>query len=196
MAISRITETLPMPFFKKTLTMTVDARILAFISVIGALSPALCAASQGGGPREACAQDVQSFCSNDQSDPSRAQACLEEHYKEISDGCYTALKSAAATEDQPPSENDQGAAPSGNDYPPRSDQQGVMQRPPQQGGGPREACRNDAQNFCHDVQPGGGRIIQCLKDHFKEISDSCYQALQNMPAGGGMHSGNGGGRPQ
>ena len=54
-------------------------------------------------------------------------------------------------------------------------------------GGPREACREDAQNFCKGVQPGGGRILDCLKDHYKEISDPCYNALQNMPTGKGGH---------
>lgn len=45
---------------------------------------------------------------------------------------------------------------------------------------PREACRNDAKNFCGDVQPGGGRIINCLWDHYKDVSDDCYSAMQQM----------------
>ena len=49
-------------------------------------------------------------------------------------------------------------------------------------GGLREACNNDARSFCQDVQPGGGRIINCLKDHYKEVSDACYAALKTVPA--------------
>ena len=45
----------------------------------------------------------------------------------------------------------------------------------------REACREDARSFCQGIQPGGGRIMECLKDHYKEISDACYTALQNAP---------------
>jgi len=66
--------------------------------------------------------------------------------------------------------------------------------PPPGYGGARTACRDDAKNFCKGVQPGGGRILDCLKDHYKEISDSCYQALQTMAAHGGpdgSHSGPG-----
>jgi len=55
---------------------------------------------------------------------------------------------------------------------------------------PRVACREDAHSFCADVQPGGGRIINCLQDHYKELSDECYTALQNIPAGGQGRGGN------
>ncbi len=46
---------------------------------------------------------------------------------------------------------------------------------------PREACREDARSFCSNVQPGGGRIKDCLLDHYKEVSDDCYDALQSLP---------------
>ena len=56
--------------------------------------------------------------------------------------------------------------------------------PGNQGPGPsnlRQACGEDAQSLCKDVQPEGGRIIDCLEDHYKEVSDACYAALQNLP---------------
>jgi hypothetical protein len=40
----------------------------------------------------------------------------------------------------------------------------------------RAACGDDAQKFCAGVQPGGGRIIECLKAHKNELSDRCRQA--------------------
>ena len=40
----------------------------------------------------------------------------------------------------------------------------------------RTACGDDAQKFCAGVQPGGGRIIECLKAHKNELSDRCRQA--------------------
>ncbi len=55
--------------------------------------------------------------------------------------------------------------------------------------GPREACRDDAKTFCKGIQPGGGRILDCLEDHYKEISDACYSALQKMPPHGGGQAG-------
>jgi hypothetical protein len=39
-------------------------------------------------------------------------------------------------------------------------------------------CASDAQTFCANVQPGGGRILQCLKDHKNSLSDKCKQAAQ------------------
>jgi len=38
---------------------------------------------------------------------------------------------------------------------------------------PRQACRAEINSFCSDVQPGGGRIIRCLQEHSKDLSDKC-----------------------
>ncbi len=40
----------------------------------------------------------------------------------------------------------------------------------------RAACAADAQKFCAGVQPGGGRIVACLKEHKDSLSDQCKQA--------------------
>jgi len=40
----------------------------------------------------------------------------------------------------------------------------------------RAACAEDAQKFCATVQPGGGRIVACLKEHKDSLSDKCKQA--------------------
>jgi hypothetical protein len=36
-----------------------------------------------------------------------------------------------------------------------------------------QACGPDIQNFCTGVQPGGGRIISCLRPHMRELSPDC-----------------------
>jgi hypothetical protein len=41
----------------------------------------------------------------------------------------------------------------------------------------RAACQADAQKLCAGVQPGGGRIVACLKEHKDEVSDGCKQAI-------------------
>ena len=36
-----------------------------------------------------------------------------------------------------------------------------------------QACGPDIQNFCTGVQPGGGRIISCLRPHMRQLSPEC-----------------------
>jgi Cysteine rich repeat len=58
----------------------------------------------------------------------------------------------------------------------------------------RAACAEDAQKFCSTVQPGGGRIVACLKEHKDSLSDKCRQAAglppkpSNSAAPGGASS--------
>jgi hypothetical protein len=41
----------------------------------------------------------------------------------------------------------------------------------------RAACQADVQKLCAGVQPGGGRIVACLKEHKEEVSEGCKQAI-------------------
>jgi len=41
-----------------------------------------------------------------------------------------------------------------------------------------EACQDDALKFCKDIKPGGGRIINCLKDHENELSPECKARME------------------
>jgi hypothetical protein len=38
-------------------------------------------------------------------------------------------------------------------------------------------CGTDAKKLCKGVQPGGGRLIECLKEHEAEVSGSCKAYL-------------------
>ncbi len=114
--------------------------------------------------------------------------------------------SHAMAQNAPPDFGPQGGPPPGG-VPSAGAPQGGSQGQPggmpggssggwhQGGGGPREACRSDVQTFCQGVQPGGGRIKDCLQDHYKQISDACYTALKNAPQHPpqGQRGGNNGG---
>jgi hypothetical protein len=39
------------------------------------------------------------------------------------------------------------------------------------------ACRADVQKLCKGVQPGGGRIAICLKQHESELSPGCRERI-------------------
>src|SRR5580693_3348112 len=52
------------------------------------------------------------------------------------------------------------------------------------------ACAEDAKKLCAGVQPGGGRIVACLKAHEDSLSDRCKQAagLAANPSSGAAPS--------
>jgi hypothetical protein len=44
-------------------------------------------------------------------------------------------------------------------------------------GAVREACQSDMQRLCAGVQPGGGALRQCLRQHQADVSDGCRSAI-------------------
>jgi len=38
-------------------------------------------------------------------------------------------------------------------------------------------CAKEIAQYCRDVKPGGGRILNCLGEHQKELSESCQKKL-------------------
>jgi hypothetical protein len=43
--------------------------------------------------------------------------------------------------------------------------------------GPRVACKPDADRLCPGTQPGGGRIVACLKQNNAQLSAACKEAI-------------------
>jgi len=39
------------------------------------------------------------------------------------------------------------------------------------------ACKNDMKALCGSVQPGGGRLKDCMKEHRSQLSESCKVAI-------------------
>jgi Cysteine rich repeat len=45
-------------------------------------------------------------------------------------------------------------------------------------GGAAAACKQDVQTLCPGIQPGGGRIVACLKSHAEQVSPDCKAAIK------------------
>jgi len=44
----------------------------------------------------------------------------------------------------------------------------------------RDACREDYQRFCANVQRGGGRIRQCMLDNANRLTPQCLDSLKGL----------------
>ena len=44
------------------------------------------------------------------------------------------------------------------------------------------SCKADVAKFCPQVQPGGGRIAQCLKQNKAQLSASCQERIKMVAA--------------
>jgi hypothetical protein len=93
--------------------------------------------------------------------------------------CIVIAAQAALADDllpSPPSSTPPSSAPPSSTPP--SSQSPPSEGPSQQAlADARVACDTDIQKLCPGVQPGGGRILACLKQHKDQVSDVCKQAV-------------------
>jgi hypothetical protein len=51
---------------------------------------------------------------------------------------------------------------------------------PSDGQGQEMPCTGEIRTYCPDVQPGGGRIMKCLKEHESKLSPTCMQRMHDL----------------
>ena len=51
-----------------------------------------------------------------------------------------------------------------------------------QAGAMRQACAGDVKTLCPGIEPGGGRLKQCLRDNAAKLSPGCRDALKEARA--------------
>lgn len=86
---------------------------------------------------------------------------------------------AAPAQNAPPAP-EQGAPAAPGEMAPGPGQMGPgpgQMGPGGPGAGALAACRPDVAQFCGGMQPGGGRIRSCIREHFGQLSPGCKQAL-------------------
>jgi Cysteine rich repeat len=146
--------------------------------------------------RASCQADYRAHCAGVPTGGKPALNCLQKNLETLSSACQTAVNavgggaasapppaqaspapapplpapSGAATEPAPePSAVPPAAAPPPRSYPPMSPRQELALL--------RQSCGADYRAFCADVQPGGGRVIACLRDNGPSLSPRCRSAL-------------------
>jgi hypothetical protein len=130
--------------------------------------------------RQACRSDYQTYCSSVPTGGSAALACLQHNAQSLSGPCQQALN--AVNGSAPSAERPSSATAPANTAP--------ISRPPSTPMAPRQqamllrrACAMDYQNYCREVPPGGGRIIECLRENAPSLSRQCRSALVSARQG-------------
>jgi hypothetical protein len=136
--------------------------------------------------RSACRSDYPKVCAGVPTGGAPALQCLEKNKAKLSAGCEKAV-SAASGGGAPAAAPAAGAAPAaaGAAAAAPAAPTVIVLRPMR----PREellvlrsACGADIRSICGGVQPGGGRIVQCLATNAAQISPACKDVLSQFAA--------------
>ncbi len=138
--------------------------------------------------RSACRSDYPKVCAGVPTGGAPALQCLEKNKAKLSAGCEKAV-SAASGGGAPAAAPAAGAAPAAAGAAaaaaPAATPAVIVLRPMR----PREelfvlrsACGADVRSICGGVQPGGGRIVQCLATNAAQLSPACKDVLSQFAA--------------
>jgi hypothetical protein len=132
--------------------------------------------------RSACRSDYQKVCAGVPTGGAPALECLEKNKSKVSASCEKAVSAASGGVAAPAAG---GAAATANASPAAAPAPVLVLRPMR----PREelfvlrsACGGDVRSLCGGVQPGGGRIVQCLATKSASLSPACKEVLGQFAA--------------
>ncbi len=104
--------------------------------------------------RKACAADINSFCSKVTPGEGRLALCMLAHEDKVSDGCFASVFDVADTIDLALSNISRAA----------------------------DVCEKEIDTHCANVEPGQGRVAQCLIDKESELSSACRGEVAGVKA--------------
>jgi hypothetical protein len=180
--------------------------ILAAFAVLIAVSPQAARAAEApkGQP---CRPDLEKFCKGVAQGGGRLGECLKQHASELSPGCKQKMEagegifsqrgggSSAVGRMMQACSDDQkklcGKVQAGggrirqclkehlSEVSPKCKEviQETSQGARRRSGGFRTACKEEIGKLCRGTEPGGGRLVECLKKHDGELSADCKEAL-------------------
>jgi hypothetical protein len=169
----------------------VEAPAAATAKPADTAAPKAAAAAPAGQPsgaqvsaiRSACRSDYPKVCAGVPTGGAPALQCLEKNKAKLSAGCEKAVSAASGGGAAA------GAAPAAagavTAAAPAAAPTVIVLRPMR----PREelfvlrsACGADVRSICGGVQPGGGRIVQCLATNAAQLSPACKDVLSQFAA--------------
>lgn len=132
--------------------------------------------------KSACRADYPKVCASVPPGGAPALACLEKNKTKISAGCAKAVTASAgggATVTAAPA-----TAPAAGASPAAAPAVIVLRplRPREELFIARSACGADIRTLCAGVQPGGGRIVQCIASNAASLSPGCKDVLAPFAA--------------
>jgi hypothetical protein len=129
--------------------------------------------------RSACRSDYQRVCAGVPTGGAPALQCLEKNKSKVSAGCQQAVAAVSGGGAAPATEATASPAIAAPAAP------ALVLRPMR----PREvffvmrsACGADVRALCPGVEPGGGRIIECLVSQSASLSPACQRVLGQFAA--------------
>ncbi len=138
--------------------------------------------------RSSCRSDYQKVCAGVPTGGSAALQCLEKNKSKVSASCQKAVSAASGGTTTPAA----GGAPTATATaapaaaPAAAAPATVLvlrpMRPREELFVLRSACGGDVRALCGGVQPGGGRIVQCLATQAASISPACKDVLAQFAA--------------
>ena len=160
-----------------------------------AAEPKAAAAAPAGQPssaqisaiRSACRSDYPKVCAGVPTGGAPALQCLEKNKAKLSAGCEKAVSAASgggATAAAPAAGAAPAAAGAAAAAAPAAPTVIVLRpmRPREELFVLRSACGADVRSICGGVQPGGGRIVQCLATNAAQLSPACKDVLSQFAA--------------
>jgi hypothetical protein len=135
--------------------------------------------------RSACRSDYQKVCAGVPTGGSAALQCLEQNKSKVSAPCQQAVGAASGGPATPAAGGATAGVPATAGAPAAAPAPALVLRPLR----PREelfvlrsACGGDVRSLCGGVQPGGGRIVQCLATKAASLSPACKEVLSQFAA--------------
>jgi len=101
---------------------------------------------------QGCQKEIETFCKDVTPGQGRILACLYAHNDKLSGSCEYALYDAAVRLER---------AVAALTY-------------------VANECEDDLDKFCAAVEGGEGRLVECLIENEKKVSDRCNQALKDV----------------